>query len=260
MTKFTNSLATVAVLVILGSMFLMTGCSSDDDPVTPVPLAEVDSPYVPTELDIALWETVLQMDDLWRETDTIEYNLRTTKLPFPDTADQLMENFQTIYETMDVDEYVKLMHPDFLTILQEETINEFPDVGPTLDVLEEQQIHKHMFSGNDGADPNGDFRPGVDVISFHLLEQMAAWEMSSGDDLIPDTEWAPFEVEFQFDRGQEYPTLNVEGMIKFYVTSVEFQFQSVDMQFYQMIGQVDLTNSVKASEGTSWGTVKALFR
>jgi hypothetical protein len=199
------------------------------------------------------------MDDLWRQTDTIEYNLRTTKLPFPDTADQLMENFQTIYETMDVDEYVKLMHPDFLTILQQQTTDEFPDVGPTLDVLEEQQIHKHMFSGNEGADPNGDFRPGVDGISFHLLQKMDVWQISSGDDIIPNTEWAPFGVEFQFDRGQEYPTLNVEGMIKFYVTSVEFQFQSVDMQFYQMIGQVDLTNTVKASEGTSWGTVKALF-
>jgi len=260
MTKFTNSLATVAVLVILGSLFLMTGCSSDDDPVTPLPLTEVETPYVPTELDIALWETVLEMDDLWRQTDTIEYNLRTTKLPFPDTADQLMENFQTIYETMDVDEYVKLMHPDFLTILQQQTTDEFPDVGPTLDVLEEQQIHKYMFSGNDGADPNGDFRPGVDGISFLRFQALDAWQISPDDDIIPNAEWAPFEVEFQFDRGQEYTTLNVEGTIKFYVTSVEFQFQSVDMQFYQMIGQVDLTNSVKASEGTSWGTVKALFR
>ena len=260
MTKFSSSLSTVAVLVIVGSLFLMTGCSSDDDPVTPIPLAQEDSPYVPTEMDIALWQTVLQMDDLWREIDTIEYNLRTTKLPFPDSPEQLMENFQTIYETMDVDEYLKIMHPDFLTILQEETINEFPDVGTTLDVLEEQHIHKRMFSGNSVTDPNGDFVPGVVGISFHVLQQLDDWSISSGDDIIPNAEWAPFAVEFLFDRGQEFSTMTVEGTIKFYVTSVEFQFQSVDMQFYQMIGQVDLTNSVKASEGTSWGTVKALFR
>ncbi len=46
-------------------------------------------------------------------------------LPFPGSPDVLMANFQTIYETMDFDEYRKIMHPDFLTILQEETIIDF---------------------------------------------------------------------------------------------------------------------------------------
>ena len=37
-----------------------------------------------------------------------------------------------------------------------------------------------------------------------------AWVVSPSDDIIPNAEWAPFEVEFLFDRGQNFSTLKVE--------------------------------------------------
>jgi hypothetical protein len=162
-------------------------------------------------------------------------------MPFPGSPDVLMANFQTIYETMDIDEYRKIMHPDYLTILQEDTIDEFPDVGTTLDVNEELRIHDRMFSGDSVTDPNGDFVPGVAGISFSKFRALDAWAVSPGDDIIPNAEWAPFEVEFLFDRGQEFSTLSVTGTIKFYVTSRDSLHQGSDKQYYQMIGQVDLT-------------------
>jgi hypothetical protein len=163
-------------------------------------------------------------------------------LPFPGSPDQLMANFQTIYETRDFDEYREIMHPDFLTILQEATTAEFPDVGTTLDVNEELRIHERMFSGDAVTDPNGDLVPGVLSISFAKFRALDAWAISPGDDIIPNAEWAPFEVEFLFDRGQTYSTLKVNGNIKFYVTSRDSMHQGSVKKYYQMIGQRDETN------------------
>ncbi|MEN8006668.1 MAG: hypothetical protein ABFS42_06600 [Candidatus Krumholzibacteriota bacterium] len=164
------------------------------------------------------------------------------ELPFPSSPDVLMNNFRTIYETRDIDEYRKIMHPDFLTILQDATIQEFPDVGTTLDVNEELRIHERMFSGDAQTDPNGDFVPGVSSIAFSTFRALDTWVVSPENDIIPNAEWAPFEVDFLFDRGQNFSTLKVEGTIKFYVTSKDTVHQGTTKQYYQMIGQVDLTN------------------
>jgi len=165
------------------------------------------------------------------------------ELPFPGTPAQLMANFQTIYETRDFDEYRKIMHPDFLTILQEATTDEFPDVGTTLDVNEELRIHERMFSGEAVTDPQGELVPGVLNISFSKFQPLDAWATSPPDDIIPNAEWSQYEVEFLFDRGQTFSTLKVDGSIKFYVTSRDSMHQGSLKQYYQMIGQVDLTNT-----------------
>lgn len=163
-------------------------------------------------------------------------------LPWPGTADILMDNFKEIYETRDFDEYRKMMHPDFLTFLQEATTTEFPDVGTTLDFDEEIRIHERMFSGEALTDPNGDFVPGVVSINFSRFRALDAWAETPEDHIIPNAEWAQFEVDFLFDRGQNFSTLKVEGAIKFYVTSKDSVHQGTTKKYYQMIGQEDLTN------------------
>ena len=162
-------------------------------------------------------------------------------LPFPGSPDVLMANFQAIYETRDFNEYRKIMHPDFLTILQDATSQEFPDVGTTLDVNEELRIHERMFSGDSVIDPKGDLVPGVLNISFSTFAALDAWVTSPPDDTIPNAEWAPFDVVFLFDRGQNFSTLQVAGTIKFYVTSRDSVHEGTTKQYDQMIGQVDLT-------------------
>jgi len=259
MTRYSNTLLTVAAALILGSLFLLSGCSGDD-PVTLAPLSEENDLPVVTELDKALWQTVLEMPERRWMVDPAGENLGITKLPFPGSPDQLMENFRTIYETRDVGEYLKLMHPDFLTILQESTTEEFPDVGTTLDFSEEQHIHKRMFSGQAVTDPQGDLVPGVLSIDFNAFHALDTWQVTPPDDIFPNTEWAPFEVVILLDRGQNYSTLKVEGVIKFYVTSEVFKQNGLKQNFYQMIGQVDLTGGFKSTEETNWGSVKALYR
>ena len=244
----------ILALVLLGAM----GCSSDD-PVAPVG-SDGESLEVPLDENKALWNAALRSLGPRVTTEGRGFNLSNTNLPFPDSPEQVMQNFQAIYETMDVGEYLNLMHPDFQTILQESTTEEFPDVGTTLDRYEEQNIHKRMFSGQPVTDPGGDLVPGIYGISFDVLMPLDVWQISPNEDVIPNTMYAPYEIQVFFDRGQNYSTMRVEGLIKFYVVGQEFEFKGVRRVFYQMVGQVDLTDNHKAVEGTNWGTVKAMYR
>lgn len=248
MTRLQSTLLNVAALIILGSLFLMTGCSGDD-PVAPVPPS-----------DKALWEAVQQMPDSWWGFDRSGENLGVTRLPFPNSPEQVMENFRTVYETQDVLGYLQIMHPDFLTILQQETTDEFPDVGTTLDRYEEQNIHKRMFLGQAVTDPEGNLVPGVQNIAFQVLQPSGPWEVTSDDDIFPNSLYCLYEVQVLFDRGQSFSTLRVEGMIKFYVVSREFEHNGQTYEFYQMNGQLDLTGGFKSTESVNWGSVKALYR
>lgn len=257
MTRYPSTLLNVATLILLGGVFLMTGCSGGD-PAAPV-ANDGDSIVAPAS-DEALWESVLKMPDSWWGIDRSSDNVGVTKLPFPDSPQQVMENFVTAYETRDVGEYLMIMHPDFQTILQQETIDEFPDVGPTLDRYEEQNIHKRMFLGQAVIDPNGDLLPGITEIAFDVIQSLGPWEATPNDDIFPNAQSALYEIQVLFNRGQNFSTLRVEGMIKFYVVSREFEHEGVTRQFFQMVGQVDLTDGHKAIESTNWGFVKALFR
>jgi hypothetical protein len=203
----------------------------------------------------------LQVRDRWGAVGEDAATLAPVlSLPFPGSPDQLMANFRTIYETRGHEEYVKSMHPDFLTILQESTIQEFPDVGTTLDFAEESRIHERMFSGDVVYDPEGMVVPGVQEIVFQWFRPLDEWSMSPPEDFFPGALWAPYEVAFLFDRGPYFSTLMVEGIIKFYVTSRDSLHGGVNLQYHQMIGQVDLTDSIKATEALSWGSFKALYR
>jgi hypothetical protein len=180
-------------------------------------------------------------------------------LPFPDSADQLMANFQTLYEDMDFQEYERLLAPEFETHLQEQTTHEFPGVGGTLDFQEEMRIHERMFSGDALTDQNGNFIPAVMAISLQGFRRAEDWAVAGPDDVVPGAEWAPYEVDILFDRGQQYSYLRAQGIIKFYVTSRDSVHRGSTKKYYQMVGQVDWTGLGKPVEDASWGSIKSLF-
>jgi hypothetical protein len=164
-------------------------------------------------------------------------------MPFPDSPDQLMANFRAIYEKMDFAEYVKMIHPDYTMILQESTRTEFPDVGETLTVDEELRMHERMFSKQDVTNPEGILVPGVQTIEFKTFARQDSWSRSPVDDPIPGADFALYDVDFLFGRGGSYSTLKVQGKIKFYVTHRDSVVGDVTKPFYQMYGQMDLTNA-----------------
>lgn len=161
-------------------------------------------------------------------------------LPFPGTPEQLMKNFETIYETMDIEGYRHLLHPDYLTILKESTTADFPEVGTTLDITEEFRIHERMFSGQSGTNADGSTSNPISSIEFDEPDQETNWETSPGDDPIPNAEAALFNVRFLFHRAGD-TSLEVKGRIKFYITARDSLYQGVVKPYYQMIGQWDFT-------------------
>ena len=181
-------------------------------------------------------------------------------LPFPGSEDQLMANFQAAYSAMDLTEYLKLMHPNYITVLQTGTTSLFPDVGASLDAEEERRIHDRMFSKQDVTDPLGNLVAGVQTIQFQTFQRVGMWATSLANDMIPNARYALYSVQFLFDRGQDNSTLKVTGNVRFYVTSRDSVVGGVPRSYYRMIGQVDLTDSSKATDAVAWGSVKALFR
>lgn len=210
----------VLMVALLAGMMILAGCSDDDDPVRVIP------------------EPVLG----------------------PGSSNELMDLFLANYEAMDVEQYVALLDPGFLMILQEQTTQEFPSVGATLDFAEEERSHIRMFSGELLEDPDGDFVPGLSAISFSYLRALDTWSPSDDEDRFPGTEWAPFEVGLLFERGQSFSTLKVNGTVKIYTRAHEIEIAGTSKTYYLMAGMVDFTNLGKSVESTTWGGVKAIFR
>lgn len=185
---------------------------------------------------------------------------------FPDTPAKLMQDFQSAYEAMDYAMLSRMMHPDFVTVLQPSTLFRFPDVSATLDVTAERRIHERMFSRAAVVDPEGQYVPGIDRIQFLALEIQGVWGLSPANDVIPGTECATYNVIYDFDRGPSFETLSGQGSIKFYVTHRDSTANGITKPYYQMRGQVDLTfesvgqAAAKGVEPFCWGTIKAMFR
>lgn len=163
-------------------------------------------------------------------------------LPFPATEDILMENFRLSYEDMDFNSFRDMLHPDYVFLLQPSTTEEFPDVGDQFSREEEIEIARRMFAGDPVTDPDGNLVPGISTISFDHYEQQGEWDTSSGNDVIPDSQFALFDVTFLFDR-PGHSTLKVVGQIKFYVAARDSFHNGATRDYWQMRGQQDLTNS-----------------
>ncbi len=219
-SKTVYFLILVAMAMALAGMMILAGCSDDDDPVR----VEPDPPIGPK------------------------------------TPNELMVHFQAAYETMDLENYLALLDPEFLMILRDETIIDFPDVGTTLDFTKEEQIHQRMFSGELLTDPDGNFVPGTSAIVFNVFMALAAWEPSDDEGPFPGTVWAPFELDLLFDRGQSFSTLKVDGTVEIYARAHETEVGGTPTTYYLMAGMVDLTGNGKGTESGPWGSVKALYR
>jgi len=213
---------TIMALLLVG-IALVTGCS--DDPVVPDPPVE--------------WQS---------------------QLPFPDNPMQMMANFQEAQESLDIREYQNLLHPDFEMMLLQETIDQFPDLGSSIDYDQEMRISGRMFGGEDLTDPLGVLVPGIEQIDFLVLSPLDAWQPVVNKPVSPGTHWAPYNVVMIFYRGQEYSLLRVEGQVPFYATVQDSLHDGKMQPFYRLSGQIDLGLKGQTSENFSWGHAKAMYR
>ena len=163
-----------------------------------------------------------------------------TGLPDPTTKDQLMKNFETIYEEMDIDEFTKMLHEDYKTLLLSSTLTDWDWADDFyFDRTIEVEIHTNLFGGATGLTPDGNTVHPIDSIVVELLEQQGDW------DDIPDTdeyfggyggEFSSYQVWLQFWDAANEHKFEVQQEVIFYVAPVDVDGRVL----YRMLGQKGL--------------------
>ena len=291
-----RTLIRISCSVLLVVSFLLVAGCKDDDPVAPPIDGTVVIDSAPDELN-AQWalqgpnslmmtgfgDTTLAAAapgeywvswgpiDEWEEPDgysqvlsagaTITFTGTYVELPlvpFADSPAQLMDNFEVVYEAMDLEYFGGLLHADHQFILHESTVRDFPGIGPTFDRAAELRIAERMFSGDPVIDPDGNLIPAISNIDVAVFWPLGGWqEVPAGQDFA-GAQTAVFSTIIMMDRNGE-STLNAQGSLQFYVTSRDSFYEGSVQQYYEIIGLKDLSD-LKSIETITLGMVKALFR
>lgn len=161
--------------------------------------------------------------------------------PFPSSHELLMDNFQTSYDQMNIEEYRNVLHPEFKFKFAEGS-----DVEPSGYYTREQDLQTttRMFNGEQGMSEIGEVKPGVRDIDFRLLEQLSpTWEdVPDTDPDFPGSTRAIFDVEIVFNLSDDgNSTITVDSQQIFYAMPVaEVQEDRSTRLRYYLIGQTDL--------------------
>lgn len=175
------------------------------------------------------------------------------------SPDELVSYFLAAYGGMDFPGYQSILDSEFLMILSDATISEYPGLGTTINYSEEERIHERMFSGDNVTDPNGYLILGVSAITFNVFNLMGAWAATDNEEMFPNTVWAPYQVDLRIDRSQSYSS-RTDGLVKIYARSHEVTVNGKVETYFLLAGMVDLTGLYKGSESTTWGIIKGMYR
>lgn len=162
-----------------------------------------------------------------------------TDLPFAGSPQQLMENFQTVYEERNYDGYLEVMDAEFRIFLKQETVLEFGLPRNFFEYAEEIQITENMFSGNPPSPDVG----AISEITFKIFNQIDDWALTENEE-FPGALESQYDVEFLIrqDQGDASRYLNIKGRIIFFLSSEQVEHQGRPRTLYRMIGQIDETN------------------
>lgn len=222
MFRYSSRHIWVTMVVVLGAVLLVAGCNQDE------PSIQIPPPDPPvTE---------------------------------PRTPEELLERFRVAYENMDVEGYLALLEPDFLFLLQSETSREFPELGGALDLVEEERIHRRLFSGEAVVDPGGETRPALVTMAIQEFKALDTWNSTNDSVRFPDAAWAPFDIDLLFDCGVEFSTYKTTGAARIYIRNHIRMVNGKAVPYYLLAGMIDLTRSDKSVEHTPWGLIKGFYR
>lgn len=186
---------------------------------------------------------------------------------FPDTEQRLMERFLTAYDHMNIDEYRRALHADFVFVFADGS-----PVAPTNGIftrVEDLLSTTNMFNGVQGLSPDGQPIPAVRDIEFQQLVRLTDWEVVPETDLyFPGAILARYDVRVVFYLNTEdVNTITVDSQQLFYLQSIDDEQDggSSRTRFY-MIGQQDLSNwrsdfinNLNLTSQYNWGVVKDLY-
>ncbi len=163
----------------------------------------------------------------------------TPPLPFPDSEDQLMANFKTIYEAMDINEYGKILDTNYRFKYQPFDVESLNLPGEFHNRDDELGIMRNIFSQNAIVNSQGQRQEAITEITVRVLDPVSIWEDSTDPD-FPDSRKRLYTVNLEFKRPED-TTIIVQGSQEFYVSSRDSLHNGIPKLYWQLVGQIDLT-------------------
>ncbi|MBK7671679.1 MAG: hypothetical protein IPJ24_09815 [bacterium] len=169
----------------------------------------------------------------------------------PVTPDRLVQDFQTVYETMSAEEHARLLDAAFIMPLQSRAMATFPDLGPAIELAEALRIHERLFSQQDVVDPDQQAVEAVQAIAFQTFERRGDWAEAIQGSAYPGTVNALFDVIMLFDRGGLPSMLKVQGTLQFHVARRDTVVNGVSGTYCRLRAISDLTDDTKLAAGSA---------
>jgi hypothetical protein len=174
-------------------------------------------------------------------------------LPFPETADILMNNFLHSYGEMNLEEYNRVLHPDFRFIFQPFDVEDLGLPTDYIDQDDELIIANNMFQGL--------VEPVIAQIHFNIFNPAGVWEPSAHPDFPPPAMSRIYLIDMAVFR-PTHTTILIEGYAEFFAVARDSVIEGGSVvPYWELLGHRDLTGMAQqATENTTWGQFKWLYR
>lgn len=153
---------------------------------------------------------------------------------FSASADILMENFREAYTAMDLDEYEKLLHEDFIFSFKACDVEKLGLSKDHFTREDELSTTAHMFARKPYVKSSGQVVAPILKIEFLRFEREGAW-VAMDDPDRPGLVKGVYQVDIRMDRGTA-GSLSIRGTCVFFAVGNE-------SHGYRLIGWVDRTGS-----------------
>jgi len=179
---------------------------------------------------------------------------------YPDTPDQLMDNFLAAVGEMDSLAFATLLHPDYRFLFSGSDLNVFELLTGHLTATEELTIAWNMFSGQaiprhvlNAAATTG---AGIASITFVRFDPMdSEWYEPPEDSPFQGTLRRLFNLEIHVERPGA-TTLQISGQQEFFVVSRDSFIADATHDYFQLRGHREIGFKGGEIEAASWGMFK----
>ena len=168
--------------------------------------------------------------------------------PPPETPEQLMANFVTALESMDIEGYADCLHEDFMYVFRD---------GSVWDRATDVAGMQRLFSGEASA---GSWGFGVHSIDVRGLELDGEWTSTTATHpLFPDSDVGVHGARIIFLMEGGTNTITVNGEQIFYLVEEEIAKDDGGTESrWSILGQLDPVATWK-NDNMSWGNVKWIY-
>ncbi len=148
--------------------------------------------------------------------------------PFPESANQLMLNFQAIHSAMDFTNYREILDDEYKFIMLPETVHEIGHPQDYLTREEDLDGAENMFNA---------------ISEFEMiLTGEGSWERESeSHEYFPGAERRVYGMHAELFDPNSGTRYIVDGLVTFYVSSTLVDVEGVETPMYKLLGQHDHT-------------------